>query len=813
MNLLAIALLAQLAVPSRVTAPVLAFPEAGLDDSAAYQGYQTRFHRDAAGNTVQIYLDGREGRVVALLADAENASLGFSARDARGLPAPLRWGGSGAVVTRAGRMRTVEFQLGADVPSLHLGWFLLGSMRVERDFQYEKRHRAPFDAPAFVLPEMERLLDALTRLPLADRRRHVALLGARDLDVVRARTRPTMTTNASATSWSSRILQPSLDGRDTLVLELRTDPRRVTAVRAGDSLSLRGRAGADIAFTVRISTTGRALTPLTRREIFNPAFLAFLDSARAAGASASASDSASRRARRLERQVRGFELLASREKLMAGLPNYATYFGRDMLLTALMMRPVWRDDMSEFAIASALRKLSPLGQVSHEEAMGGQAVREAAAEYAVLVDSHFRAVDEDRRGDAAAALARAAIVLREMRRVRENYNMIDDELQLPVLASRWLSDPAVTAARKRAFLADATDGEPRLHRLLRELALVSRLTAAYAAEPVAGNLISFPPRDTGWASASWRDSGAGYAGGRYAMDVNAIWAPQALEAMERIFIALRSIGINVHEVAASVRGVRGTPLTRYARDTTALQSAIDRWREVGAQHFIVRLSPGEVRTRVTARLAAMPSAERDHWARVVASSGADQDSLSFLAIALDSEGRPIGVANTDPATELFLGIGEGASAEADSASAEQVLRDVRLFVRPYPVGLLVDGVGPATANDAFAPAFAWRWFARDPYHGPRVVWGREVNLFLLGVANRIAGLPRDPTLAPHEAELRGALQQVRSAVQRSGFHSELWSYELRGGRIVPVRYGSGSDVQLWSTSDLAVAFALARLGM
>jgi hypothetical protein len=37
-------------------APVLAFPERGLDDPAAYQGYQTRFYREASGNTVQIYL-------------------------------------------------------------------------------------------------------------------------------------------------------------------------------------------------------------------------------------------------------------------------------------------------------------------------------------------------------------------------------------------------------------------------------------------------------------------------------------------------------------------------------------------------------------------------------------------------------------------------------------------------------------------------------------------------------------------------------------------------------------------------------------
>jgi hypothetical protein len=87
------------------------------------------------------------------------------------------------------------------------------------------------------------------------------------------------------------------------------------------------------------------------------------------------------------------------------------------------------------------------------------------------------------------------------------------------------------------------------------------------------------------------------------------------------------------------------------------------------------------------------------------------------------------------------------------------------------------------------------------------VWGREVNLFLLGVANRLA-VTRDSS---EVAELRAALQRVQAAVDASGFHSELWSYEVQGGQVVPVRYGTGSDVQLWSTTDLAVQFALSRL--
>ena len=34
--------------------PYLAFPEPGLDDPAAYEGYQTRVYQDASGNAFQV---------------------------------------------------------------------------------------------------------------------------------------------------------------------------------------------------------------------------------------------------------------------------------------------------------------------------------------------------------------------------------------------------------------------------------------------------------------------------------------------------------------------------------------------------------------------------------------------------------------------------------------------------------------------------------------------------------------------------------------------------------------------------------------
>src|SRR6266545_1730509 len=70
--------------PAREAPPVLQFPTRGLDDSAAYEGYAARLYRDSRGNSVEIYIEGKTGRVVHLWADALNESIGFTARAAGG---------------------------------------------------------------------------------------------------------------------------------------------------------------------------------------------------------------------------------------------------------------------------------------------------------------------------------------------------------------------------------------------------------------------------------------------------------------------------------------------------------------------------------------------------------------------------------------------------------------------------------------------------------------------------------------------------------------------------------------------------------
>ena len=781
---LTIALLLQVQV-----APVLSFPEPGLDDPSAYQGYQTRFYRDSERNAVQIYLQPQGGRVVLVWADAANESVGFTARDSGGRPVPMAWGREEATVTDSGPARSIEYRLTARAPRVELGWFVLGSMRIERDFVYAERHLQPFGGPPFKVAEESLLVAGLAQLPAGERQKHLALLGGGTVEELRGRLVPEVETTHSADGWLVRIERPSLDGRNRLRLEIRTGPSDTVLSPSPETVAVRSGSGREIRLRIRVTTDADALTPLGRDEIFNREFHRFL------AVASGATDSAGRvRYRRLERQVRGVELLSAREKLMAGLPNFATYFGRDMMMTALMMRPVWTPTMAEHVIASVLRKLGPGGAVSHEEALAGQAIRENAVIYDSLLAASSRAMLNGRRAEADTLLVQARDVLRHLQRTRENYHMIDDEYQLPVLAARYLADSSVPAERKRAFLL-GTDpgGEARLAGLLRELALVTRETRAYAEDPRALNLVSFPLRDSVHRrSASWRDSDAGYAGGRFAMDVNAIWVPQALEATATILATLDELGLKPGTLDSLVPGPDGAPLGFYLRDASKLARAVETWR--GARrHFEVRLSPPRMRERLRAKLAWLPAEERRYWEQVLRAAGEPRDSLTFLALSLNEVGEPIPVVNTDPATGMFL----------DGSTAS---RDLAAFVRPYPVALFAPGLGPLVANDAYASPVIWERFRKDTYHGPRVVWGREVNLLLLGLANRIAA-GGDP-----DGRLREALQRTLDAVHASGLeHNELWSYRIEGGRLLPTRYGTTSDIQLWSGTNLAVQFVLEGL--
>src|SRR5689334_24508945 len=134
LSVLAVPVCAQRVPTSRDELPVLSLPDPKLDDTTAYEGYRTRFYRDSKRNVLQVYLRRNEGRVVNLWADAANESISFTVRDSTGAPALVGWGSEIALTSDSGSTRVVSYHLTSQSRALRLGWFVLGTMRIERDF-------------------------------------------------------------------------------------------------------------------------------------------------------------------------------------------------------------------------------------------------------------------------------------------------------------------------------------------------------------------------------------------------------------------------------------------------------------------------------------------------------------------------------------------------------------------------------------------------------------------------------------------------------------------------------------------------------
>jgi hypothetical protein len=790
--------------------PVLQFPEQGMDDPSAYQGYKTCFLRDSQGNTVQILVNQNSGRVVNLWADAANESISFTVRDGGGRTPLLAFDFEHARAFSEGTKRYIEYRLLAPAAPLHIGLVLSGSMRKERDFQYQSRHLGKLGIESgYIENEFPETLANIAKLAAPERQRHLALLHASRVEELWLRLKPTVALRSSEDQSTVWIEQATFDGKNSLVLALQVDNIQNKLDIEQEAILVSPVGERPIHLTVRVGTDAPALTPVKPSEIFSSSFAQFYEAKKRAAKS----DVERISCQWMERHMHGMELLASQEKIMAGLPNFATYFGRDTIMSALMLEDVWSPDMQEYVIAGILRRLSPRGEVSHEESLGGQAIRENLRQYNRLITDYWAQQDAGNTRAAASSLAPAEDLLGKLQETREDYRMLDDDFQFPVLMARYLVRPDISVERKRAFLLAKGGHDSRLARLLNNLLYIAQRTHPYVKHPAAKNLIRFPPLSDGrFFPGSWRDSGAGYGNGCFAMDVNVVWTVQALKSLAKIVAALHDCRFGLQELEEALPEIRGSVLHVYAENPQALQLTIQTWQGA-VKHFAVRMNAQELEQRLRAKLDWLTPQERAYWQQNVI---IPQREIAFLALSLDAEGQPIPMPNTDIGSWLFL---EDLTSQIlqGKIESEEVMENIRILVLPYPVGLFLRGLGPLVVNDAYASSAIWEKYRRDHYHSPRVVWGREVNLILLGLRRQMRaamddkGCIKDSRLVPYVRELEAMLATIRTAVDASGLkHNELWSYQIVGDKLLPVRYASSCDIQLWNLTDLAVQFSAVR---
>lgn len=434
------------------------------------------------------------------------------------------------------------------------------------------------------------------------------------------------------------------------------------------------------------------------------------------------------------RQVLDF--LSYREKLMAGSWAYNTYFGRDTLMSLRLLMPVLKPAAIEAGLGAVLERLSPTGDIAHEEDVG---------EFAIL----------RHRLEQGSSSADPLF----------DYKMVDDDLMLaPILADYFSRIPARDA---QLFLARRTQsGEAFGTLLARNLSFVLARAQAFAADPVATNLIPLP---AGHKVGDWRDSQEGLAGGCYSYSVNAVLAPAALNAITQ----LDKSGL----------------LYPYSRDLSRAAPLAKVWTDKAPALFAVTIQADEAQAATT-RFAAELG---------IQTAPLPAGPVRFDALALDDAGTPLPVMHSDTGFALLF-------LNPDAATLD---RAITPLLHRLPAGLMTDA-GMVVANAAWATAPVRAEFGPGSYHGA-VIWSWQQALMAAGLERQLArtDLPAATRTRLHAAQ-RALWQAIRAmpADQRT---SELWSWTYRDGRFTVRPFGQGGGdqtesnaAQLWSTVYLAI---------
>jgi len=446
--------------------------------------------------------------------------------------------------------------------------------------------------------------------------------------------------------------------------------------------------------------------------------------------------------------------LSYQEKFLAGSWRFDTYFGRDTLMSVRLLMPVLQPKAVEAGLGAVLTRVSPQGEVAHEEDIG---------EFAIL--DHRRAA----QSKADSAQPDAPIF---------DYKMIDGSFMLAPVAAAWLLDDPRGRSRAAQFLA-RTDGRSEAPRafgadLVGNLKFVLQAAAPFAADPRAPNLIQLK---AGVPVGEWRDSNDGLAGGRFPYDVNAVFAPAALEAAGRLFAS----GLLDPFVDTADRDI-------FSRAETLAQI----WRANAGSLFDVSV-PGETARRDIIRYAAALNVSDDAALRSVGSS-----AVRFHALALTADGEPVPVLHSDEGFDFLFG-------RPGSAALRQA---VTALMRPFPAGLLTP-VGVVVANPVYASPRIQATLTRSAYHGT-VIWSWQQAVLAAGLERQL----QRPDLPPSLKDLlRSAQTQLWGAIRAAHTmrNSELWSWTIAKGQFQIAPFGAdaadadeSNAAQLWSTVYLSI---------
>ncbi|KAF2249270.1 hypothetical protein BU26DRAFT_315596 [Trematosphaeria pertusa] len=460
-------------------------------------------------------------------------------------------------------------------------------------------------------------------------------------------------------------------------------------------------------------------------------------------------------------QTISLSFLSYKEKLLAGTWRFLTYFGRDSMISALLMQPILSQGEGgaiEAVIAAVLERINRAdGTVCHEEIIG---------DYSTLLN----------RQKGIKSTAPGC-----------DYKMIDTDYFLPVLMKNYFVDTQIGKDRasdflgtKASFLAENSGlAYSALAQLTAEK--IMKTSAAFAAKggQTVANLIHLKD---GESVGEWRDSNNGLAGGRIPYDVNTALVPSALRAIA----ALSSAGF--------------FPDHSDWKDTADQYAQV--WEDSTLQFFQVNVGASEAKSLLSDYVSQSSFAGP--------SNGDDiTEDVTFYGLALGSNGDVVRVMNTDDCFRHFL-----LNTTNQTQLSAYLGQTADNILRTFPAGLSSD-VGLFVANPAYGgDASIASNFKNSDYHGT-VVWSWQLAMMAAGLARQLdrcrtgdqPDFCNDGNLQKKVLTAYNHLWDLINA-NSDQLSGEMWSWKYDNGfQVVPFSSYSTteSDIrQLWSLTFLAI---------
>ncbi|KAI8936623.1 hypothetical protein NX059_007022 [Plenodomus lindquistii] len=457
-------------------------------------------------------------------------------------------------------------------------------------------------------------------------------------------------------------------------------------------------------------------------------------------------------------ETTSLSFLSYSNKLLAGTWRFLTYFGRDSMISMLLMQPILSEAAIEAVMAAVLERVDRgTGTVCHEEVLG---------DYATYLNA--------KDGIISSA-------------PRCNYKMVDTDFFLPIAMQRYfLNTDSGQQVSSEFFKTTATFLIGNAGMTYADLAQLTaerimQLAAPFAVDPSRANLIRLMD---GELVGEWRDSNDGLGGGRIPYDVNTALVPSGLRAIA----ALSRAG--------------------YFPDHSEWAELADRyagvWEDNSLPFFQVTVPKADAISLVStyAKTLGVP----DKTANITS-------DITYYGLALDSTAIDVPVVpvmNTDDCfRHFFLNTTNQAQLSAYlSQTADHILA-------PFPVGLSTEA-GLFVANPAYTNNATFQdTFGKTAYHGT-VVWSWQLAMMGAGLGRQIGRCGGSD--APEFCTNNLLYNKILSAYNhlwdnidenRAQLSQEVWSwkYEKGGYRVEPLGALTATESnvrQLWSLAFLAV---------